>query len=74
MYPAHDYNGRTQSSIGEERAFNARVGGQANESDFVGYMDALRLPHPKRIDEAVPANLRSGKPPEDQLPLRQILV
>ncbi|TXR38425.1 MBL fold metallo-hydrolase [Ectopseudomonas mendocina] len=71
VYPAHDYNGRTQSSIGEERAFNARVGGQANESDFVGYMDALRLPHPKRIDEAVPANLRSGKPPEDQLPLQQ---
>ena len=70
VYPAHDYNGRTQSSIGEERAFNARVGGQANESDFVGYMDALRLPHPKRIDEAVPANLRSGKPPEDQLPLQ----
>lgn len=69
VYPAHDYNGRTQSSIGEERAFNARVGGQANEGDFVGYMDALRLPHPKRIDEAVPANLRSGRPAEDQLPL-----
>ena len=35
VYPAHDYNGRTQSSIGEERSYNARVGGSANEADFV---------------------------------------
>ena len=68
VYPAHDYNGRTQSSIGEERQYNARVGGSANEADFVGYMQAMNLPHPKKIDEAVPANLRSGRPENGKLP------
>mgnify|MGYP003650004615 CR=1 FL=1 len=70
VYPAHDYNGRTVSSIGEEKAFNARVGGGANETDFVEYMNAMKLPHPKKIDEAVPANLRSGCPEDGQLPQR----
>lgn len=68
VYPAHDYHGRMQSTIGEEKRFNARIGGGANESDFVGYMEAMQLPHPKRIDEAVPANLRSGAPEDGRLP------
>ncbi|MFN2362309.1 MAG: MBL fold metallo-hydrolase [Marinobacter sp.] len=68
VYPAHDYHGRTQSSIGEEKAFNARVGGGANETDFVEYMKAMKLPHPKKIDEALPANLRSGCPEDGRLP------
>ena len=68
VYPAHDYNGRTQSSIGEEIAFNTRVGGGANETDFVEFMHAMKLPHPKKMDEAVPANLRSGCPEDGQLP------
>ncbi|MFO7552907.1 MAG: MBL fold metallo-hydrolase [Haliea sp.] len=70
VYPAHDYNGRTVSSIGEEKVFNARVGGGANETDFVEYMNAMKLPHPKKIDEAVPANLRSGCPEDGRLPSR----
>lgn len=68
VYPAHDYQGRTVSSIGEEKAFNARVGAGASEIDFVEYMKAMKLPHPKLIDEAVPANLRSGRPENGQLP------
>ena len=68
VYPAHDYNGRTQSTIGEEKAFNARVGGGADEHDFVEYMHAMKLPHPKKIDEAVPANHRSGCPENGSLP------
>lgn len=68
VYPAHDYHGRNQSSIGEEKAFNARVGGGANETDFVEYMKAMKLPHPKKIDEALPANLRSGCPEDGKLP------
>lgn len=68
VYPAHDYHGRTRSSIGEEKQHNPRVGGGANETDFVGYMQAMQLPHPKKIDEAVPANLRSGCPEDGQLP------
>jgi sulfur dioxygenase len=62
VYPAHDYDGRISSTIGEERRFNARIGGNAREEDFVGYMLNLALPHPKQLDLAVPANLRGGKP------------
>ena len=62
VYPAHDYDGRTSSTIGEERAFNPRIGGGAREEDFVGYMRNLGLPHPKLLAAAVPANLRAGEP------------
>lgn len=68
IYPAHDYNGRTRSSVAEEKAFNPRVGGDANERDFVQYMNAMQLPHPKKIDEALPANMRSGMPANGTLP------
>jgi sulfur dioxygenase len=62
IYPAHDYEGRTASSVGEERAFNPRIGGGAREEDFVGYMRNLALPHPKQLALALPANLRAGRP------------
>ncbi|MBC1261992.1 MBL fold metallo-hydrolase [Synechococcus sp. BSF8S] len=62
LYPSHDYSGRTLSSVSEERAFNARLGGEADERDFVGYMENLELPHPRRLAVALPANLRSGRP------------
>jgi sulfur dioxygenase len=68
VYPAHDYNGRTQSSVSEEKQHNPRVGGGANEKDFVHYMNAMQLPHPKKIDEALPNNLRSGMPESGKLP------
>jgi len=67
IYPGHDYNGRTVSSVAEEKAFNARIGGEANKEDFVGYMDAMQLPHPKHIDIALPANMVSGKPENGDL-------
>jgi len=66
VYPAHDYEGRTCSTIGEELAWNPRIGGQAREEDFVGYMRNLGLPHPKQLAIAVPANLRAGRPPDDE--------
>lgn len=62
LYPAHDYNGLTVTSVGEEKRFNPRFGGEISESDFVGYMNNLGLTHPKKIDVALPANLRSGRP------------
>jgi sulfur dioxygenase len=69
IYPAHDYSGRTRSSVAEEKAHNPRVGGDANERDFVQYMNAMQLPHPKKIDEALPANMRSGMPADGKMPL-----
>lgn len=68
IYPAHDYQGREVSTVGEERRFNSRIGGDAREEDFVGYMDNLGLAHPKQIDVAVPANMRAGRPDDGQLP------
>ncbi len=62
LYPGHDYTGRMVTSVAEEKAFNARLGGNATERDFVGHMQAMKLPHPGRIAEALPGNLRSGKP------------
>ena len=62
LYPAHDYAGRTVTTVGEEKRWNPRVGGEANEGDFVGYMENLGLPHPKQLDHAVPANLKCGRP------------
>ncbi|MBD2422044.1 MBL fold metallo-hydrolase [Cyanobium sp. FACHB-13342] len=62
LYPGHDYTGRTVTSVAEERAFNARLGGAATERDFVGHMENMKLPHPHRIAEALPGNMRSGKP------------
>lgn len=62
VYPGHDYNGRTVTTIGEERRHNPRLGDGVREQDFVGYMENLGLPHPKRMDAAVPANLQCGRP------------
>ena len=62
LYPAHDYRGLTATSVAEEKKFNPRLGGEIGEGDYAGYMKNLDLPHPKKIDEAVPANLRCGQP------------
>ncbi len=59
VWPGHDYQGRTHSSIGAEKAGNIRISGKT-EAEFTAIMEALHLPKPRRIDEAVPANLTSG--------------
>jgi glyoxylase-like metal-dependent hydrolase (beta-lactamase superfamily II)/rhodanese-related sulfurtransferase len=65
LYPGHDYRGLTVTSVGEERRFNPRLGGDADLGDFSGYMQHLGLPHPRLMDIAVPANLRCGRPEGD---------
>ena len=69
LYPGHDYTGRMVTSVAEEKAFNARLGGNATERDFVGHMQAMKLPHPHKIAEALPGNMRSGKPREGAAPV-----
>lgn len=59
VWPGHDYQGRTHSTIGAEAAGNARVAGKTL-AQFEEVMNNLNLPKPKRIDEAVSANLTSG--------------
>lgn len=59
VYPGHDYKGRRVSSIGEEKVLNVRIAGKS-EAEFVAIMNGLNLATPKRMHEAVPANLRGG--------------
>jgi sulfur dioxygenase len=59
VWPGHDYHGRKHSSIGHEQAHNPRLAGKT-EQEFIAIMDGLNLPRPRRMDEAVPANLNSG--------------
>lgn len=65
IFPGHDYQGRTMSTVAEERGLNPRLGGSRTEDDFVAIMGRLQLAHPKRIDVAVPANLRLGRLADD---------
>ncbi len=60
VWPGHDYQGRSFTTIAAEKAGNARVAGKTRE-EFVAIMNALNLPPPRRIAEAVPANLTSGR-------------
>jgi len=64
LYPAHDYKGRTVTSVAEEKRLNPRLGGALSENDFSEQMESLNLPHPKQIDVAVPANMKCGAPDE----------
>ena len=59
VYPAHDYKGDTVSTIAEERSFNPRLQVKSRQ-EYVELMAKLRLPDPKLMDVAVPANMRVG--------------
>lgn len=59
LYPAHDYKGWTSSSIGEERRYNPRIAGKTRE-EYIEIMRNLKLPNPKVMDVAIPANLACG--------------
>ena len=55
VYPAHDYNGKTSSTIGSEKNNNPRL--QVNSmEEYKKIMDDLKLANPKMMDVAVPAN------------------
>lgn len=63
VWPGHDYKGNTHSTLGEQRRSNPRLvqdGQLRTETQFVALMNDLQLPMPKRIHEAVPANLSLG--------------
>ncbi|MFN3698314.1 MAG: MBL fold metallo-hydrolase [Pseudobdellovibrio sp.] len=61
VFPGHDYNGFTHTTIVDEKRLNSRISNKKEKDDFIKIMDNLKLPKPKKIDEAVPANLQCGK-------------
>src|ERR1700747_2334244 len=59
VYPAHDYKGDTVSTIGEEKLLNPRLRVKSMD-EYAELMNNLKLPNPKMMDVAVPANMRVG--------------
>lgn len=59
VYPGHDYNGMTVSTIGEEIKYNPRLQVKS-EQEYITLMNNLNLPRPKMMDVAVPANKNCG--------------
>lgn len=59
VYPGHDYNGALCSAIGEEKQFNPRLTNKTKE-EYADIMNNLNLPHPKKLEQSVPANLKCG--------------
>jgi sulfur dioxygenase len=60
VYPAHDYHGCTVSTVAEERQWNPRLQ-VGSAAEYAALMSNLKLPSPKLMDVAVPANLRCGR-------------
>lgn len=60
VYPAHDYKGRTHSTIGQEAATNPRLQKQ-DRAAFVAMMGNLNLTMPVHITEALRTNMSGGK-------------
>ena len=59
LYPAHDYNGQTVSSIGKEKKFNPRL--QVDSvNEYVDIMNNLNLSKPKLMDINVASNIKLG--------------
>jgi sulfur dioxygenase len=55
VFPAHDYRGHTQSTIGEEKHSNPRLAGKSRD-DYINLMNNLGLPLPDGIQEALQPN------------------
>ncbi len=59
VFPGHDYKHQHVSTIQQEKELNPRFKGQTRES-FIELMNNLDLPDPKKMMEAVPANIGCG--------------
>ena len=57
VFPAHDYNGKKNSTIENEKNNNPRLQVSSKE-EYAEIMNNLNLPNPKMLDIAVPANLK----------------
>lgn len=55
VWPGHDYKGRTSSTIGEEKARNARFAGKSR-AEYVALMANLGLPFPEKVQRSLQVN------------------
>ena len=59
LYPAHDYNGKKVSTIGNEKKFNPRLQVK-DEKEYIEIMNNLNLPEPKLMNINVARNIKLG--------------
>jgi sulfur dioxygenase len=67
VWPAHDYKGRTSSTIGDEKRTNARFVGKTR-TEYLQLMANLGMPFPDRIQEALQVNQSSFEANEVAFP------
>jgi sulfur dioxygenase len=60
IYPGHDYNGCSCSTIAEQWLNNPRINKEVTRDEFITTMSQLELEPPQHIHEAWPSNLRCG--------------
>ena len=61
IFPWHDYNGNLSSTVQNEKCNNQRIWNNKSIEEFSQIMDSLNLPYPKKIDIALPRNLKCGR-------------
>ena len=60
VFPAHEYKGRSHSTIGQELAENPRLQ-QRDRGAFIEMMQSLNLSMPAHVTEALRTNMGGGK-------------
>jgi glyoxylase-like metal-dependent hydrolase (beta-lactamase superfamily II) len=60
IYPGHDHEGRSFSTVGKEKAHNPRVGNGISRERFIKITQDLQPEPPPRIHEVLPSNVRCG--------------
>jgi rhodanese-related sulfurtransferase len=66
VYPAHDYKGRSHSTLGAEIADNPRLQ-KRERQDFTRMMRELNLAAPTHLTEALRTNMTGGKTVDQML-------
>ncbi len=66
VYPAHDYKGRSHSTIGAELESNPRLQ-ERDRGAFVAMMNSLNLSMPTHLTEALRTNMSGGKTVDEML-------
>jgi sulfur dioxygenase len=60
VYPAHDYLGRTCTTIAEEKKFNPRLTKNLDEFQIIMQELTQKLKKPAKLDEFMPLNMNCG--------------
>jgi rhodanese-related sulfurtransferase len=55
VFPAHDYRGNVNSTIGQEKQHNPRIAGRSR-AQYVELMASLKFPMPEKIQEVLQPN------------------